>query len=233
MRARRATLLAFGVVAVMIALSFVVLTARPANASTICGSGIEDIRSSTFAGSPAKVIQLGDCSVAATLKQVGPRDFLAIVNGQSVSVTLTPPEVVFVIFGGAGDDYIAAHPSVTSRIVFLGGPGDDYLVGGSGLSIPPAPSGLSVLLGQEGDDLLVAGKGEVLMDADSGDDALYGGPSGVNGMLAGAGDDLMVAGSGSARLQPGTGSDKIILKASDTLDFPADDDPTDDLVIVK
>ena len=52
-------------------------------------------------------------------------------------------------------------------------------------------------------------------------------------MFAEAGDDLLVAGSGPSSLKPGTGSDKIILKASDTLNFQGDDDPTDDLVIVK
>jgi Ca2+-binding RTX toxin-like protein len=228
MRARRATLMfTFAVVAVMVALSFVGLTARPAHAAT-CGSGLEEIGTTTFAGSPARFIQLSDCSDSARLKEVGPRDYVANVNGQPVSVTLAPSEVILLTFGGAGDDYIAAHPSVTSTIAFFGGTGDDYLVGGSGLGVP----GRSILFGQEGDDLLVAGKGEVLMQAGPGDDALYGGPSGAT-MFAEAGDDLLVAGSGPASLQPGTGSDKIIMKASDTLNFPPDDDPTDDLVIVK
>jgi hypothetical protein len=231
-RARRATSFALAVAALMVALSFVLLTAKPAHA-TACGSGLEEIGPTTFAGSPARFIQLGDCSVSTRLNQVGPRDYVAIVNGQRVSVSLTPSEVILLIFGGAGDDYIAARPSVTSQIAFFGGPGHDYLVGGSGVSISPAPSGRSILFGQEGDDLLVSGRGEVLLQAGAGDDALSGGPSVANSMLAEAGDDLLLAGSGPARLQPGTGSDKIVMKASDSLDFPADDDPTDDLVIVR
>ena len=102
----------------------------------------------------------------------------------------------YLIFGGAGDDWIYGGGA---RNALYGGLGNDTIIGAAGDD---------TLYGGEGHDLLEGGEGDDLLDAGPGIDTLYG-HDGNDSLLGGSGDDELYGNAGDDTLDAGEGHDFV------------------------
>lgn len=108
-----------------------------------------------------------------------------------------------VIYGGAGDDWIASEA------------GDDFVDAGSGDDVVYGMSGSDILFGGSGEDWLFGDS--ALAAPDDGADYLDGG-SGRDALYGGGGDDILIGGTGDDVLVGGAGKDTYFFSAGDGRD---------------
>ena len=109
----------------------------------------------------------------------------------------------FYVFGGAGDDHVAAG---TDFAYILGGDGNDVLTGGSSTYIDSATGLGPALYGGNGSDTLTGGTGSALLSGDAGDDFIFGG-TGSTLIYGGDGADIIYG--ETATIYGGDGNDNI------------------------
>lgn len=162
-------------------------------------------------------------------KIVDARGDMKVISGSGLKggITLSPNEMLAVLIGDPGRDYIieGAH-NVTDPTTgqvddsILGGNGDDILRGHVGNDTLDGGKGNDVLSGGKGDDVLLGGEGDDVLISDAGADNLSGG----------AGDDLLLIGGetsdSTVMVAAGKGADLIVMDGGRDVviqDFSADD----------
>ena len=127
------------------------------------------------------------------------------------------------LFGGAGDDTIAAADgdaqiyAGAGEDLVDGGAGDDTIYGGADADDMTGLGGDDLVLGNTGDDFLTGGTGNDTVQGGQGDDTVRGGGwsdtvfggAGEDSVDGGDGADLVGGGSGGDTVAGGDGDDRI------------------------
>lgn len=145
-----------------------------------------------------------------------------LINGSTVSDTLSGGAGNDTLYGGAGNDILS------------GGAGNDTAFGGAGDDSLYGDDGNDFLYGQDGNDSLYGGAGNDGLSGGDGNDSLWGGDgndtlmaSDGDDVLSGeAGNDWMWGQNGNDTLYGGAGDDTLSGDAGDDVLYGGDDNDT-------
>ncbi|MCC7114338.1 MAG: hypothetical protein IT520_08150 [Burkholderiales bacterium] len=129
--------------------------------------------------------------------------------------------------GAGGDDSLWGGDGIDG---LDGGDGDDTLSGGEGDDLLMGATGQDDLHGDDGNDELIGEAGTDYLDGGTGNDALNGG-LGSDALSGGEGDDTLDGDDGADLLLGGAGSDHFLIGTGDGVDFLADLDASDVIVL--
>ena len=207
-----------GVVAFVLALRPLGMTAGPASAGAILieGSTLGFIKLDDDPNRPVEVTFTQSGGVV-TISSVG--DLLVYLptapcvdvrNYDIVAGNLTGIDTLAAT-GGAGDDRITIESPLKSTL--CAGPGNDALTGGAGDDVIAGAAGNDSLSGGPGIDILRADR--IHNSAEALCTETPGSLPGANTLEGGPGDDLLVGGDGSDILGGGSGDDYAFARAGD------------------
>ncbi|MDP9844911.1 calcium-binding protein [Streptosporangium lutulentum] len=128
-----------------------------------------------------------------------------VLGDEDDIVTVTAPGVPTIIFGGDGNDELAAADGKND---LRGGNGDDELRGSGGPDRLRGDAGDDQLRGHTGDDVLNGGAGEDELRGDAGADELTGG-QGIDDLRGGPDNDELNGSGGDDELDGGAGDDAL------------------------
>ncbi|HEX8202569.1 MAG TPA: MBG domain-containing protein, partial [Isosphaeraceae bacterium] len=99
----------------------------------------------------------------------------AVINGQLQPGVAAGTVGRVVVFGGPGDDTLAADTAVAPSVWLFGGAGNDTLYASDGVALLVGGDGNDTLNAGAGRDILIGGRGQDTLNAGAGDDILVGG----------------------------------------------------------